>query len=407
MISFRRLESVFKLKEIIHRYKMIYQFRGTYCILNTNHKDHVDWANAYFRYVYHRESDARNLIKIDSKQLFNINSLVSNELYQQLSQYIQYYMPQQLNSVYEGEMDNIDCNDGSIVFYKQKRIIIISDQSFRQIYIIADPSSDEVKYEPARMIREIMSRYMERQGFFLLHASAVEKDGQAVLFCGNKGVGKTTIMLGLLARGYNLIGNDKVYVGIENRQVKLYSWPGPIGITTTSMTHFPQLQSAFQQLPKLMFPQKRLHPDEQLLAELGLEEQECSKLDLSIEETVSLFRRQLVREAVLHDLIVIGDYPSKVDFKPIQQQASILHILKHHFFYPRDDSDYPASDPSYPYWYGINNQGKRWMLLFETTVSIIARLIKVRTLSNVKIDPVQRKIEKIDQQLQKLRDSSK
>lgn len=406
MVSFKRIISLLALQQMMYRYKIIYSFKEIYCILLTNHKNHVQWTDAYFRYLYHRENDSNHIVKLMTKEQFWVYSIADTVLFRRLYQLVNEYAAQSLGHD-EEKMEQLDCAGGTLIYYPQKKLFILSDPAFKRVYIIADQETEAAVYEPARMIREIVTRSMERKGFFLLHAAAVEKDGQVVLLCGDKNTGKTTMMLGLLKLGYNLISNDKVYVGIENRQVKVYSWPGPVGITLETLMYFPQLQGELKRLQRLTFPQYRLHSEAMILVETGLAETDYSKLDLSMAEVVSILKRRLVREAALQQIIILGDYAESNNFQRITDTQTAIDLLKRHFFFPRDDHHYPPSDPSYPQWYGINNQAEKWKQLFEATVGIIAKLLPIRVWSKRKVNPVQAKFRQLDAYLQKLRDSSR
>jgi len=48
------------------------------------------------------------------------------------------------------------------------------------------------------------------------HAAAVSKDGKGILILGDKGSGKTSLMLALcITQGYEMIGNDSVIIGTQ------------------------------------------------------------------------------------------------------------------------------------------------------------------------------------------------
>lgn len=72
---------------------------------------------------------------------------------------------------------------------------------------------------------------LHRRGWLVLHGSAVEVDGQAVVLLGQKGAGKSTTAAALLARGHRLLTDDLVAVDVDGQpqcapgptQMKL--WP--------------------------------------------------------------------------------------------------------------------------------------------------------------------------------------
>ncbi|MGJ3558789.1 hypothetical protein ACR6C2_07365 [Streptomyces sp. INA 01156] len=71
----------------------------------------------------------------------------------------------------------------------------------------------------ARLAREVMRGQLLRDGWAVLHASAVvTEDGRTVLTFGSKGAGKTTTALALVARhGLGLLANDRVFVRPNDR----------------------------------------------------------------------------------------------------------------------------------------------------------------------------------------------
>lgn len=72
--------------------------------------------------------------------------------------------------------------------------------------------------------------WFRRQGFLVLHANAVVKDGRAVLLMGASGAGKTTITHALLERGCELVTDDLgvVDLGFVNTgTAKPIILPGP------------------------------------------------------------------------------------------------------------------------------------------------------------------------------------
>lgn len=52
-------------------------------------------------------------------------------------------------------------------------------------------------------------------GSFILHASCVSWNGQAVLFCGKSGAGKSSLALQLMAFGADLIADDQVLLSAD------------------------------------------------------------------------------------------------------------------------------------------------------------------------------------------------
>jgi hypothetical protein len=56
----------------------------------------------------------------------------------------------------------------------------------------------------------VLGFWLETAGWPVLHGATVEIDGQAVVFLGDSGGGKTTMAAGFLREGYGLLGDDHV-----------------------------------------------------------------------------------------------------------------------------------------------------------------------------------------------------
>ena len=63
-----------------------------------------------------------------------------------------------------------------------------------------------------------LSAVLHQRGFLALHASAVATTKGAVLFCGHRRAGKSTLAAALGQRGWPLVGDDKVAIYLENNQ---------------------------------------------------------------------------------------------------------------------------------------------------------------------------------------------
>jgi len=70
-----------------------------------------------------------------------------------------------------------------------------------------------------------------RQKKYLIHASAVERNGKGIIFAGLNGVGKSTLALYFLERGYKLLSDNFL---IFDRQ-KLYSFPEVLRISARTV----------------------------------------------------------------------------------------------------------------------------------------------------------------------------
>lgn len=92
--------------------------------------------------------------------------------------------------------------------------------------------AEDVATATARLTREMMRGLLLRDGWAVLHASAVVHEGRAILTFGSKGAGKTTTALALASRpGIGLLANDRVFVRPDERGgVDVLPWPSAAAV---------------------------------------------------------------------------------------------------------------------------------------------------------------------------------
>lgn len=77
-----------------------------------------------------------------------------------------------------------------------------------------------------RIFREVILLHAMLDGFVPMHASAVVDDmGNATVFFGNKGSGKSTSMFSHILRGFQPLSNDLVLIGKIDGVWKCIGWP--------------------------------------------------------------------------------------------------------------------------------------------------------------------------------------
>jgi hypothetical protein len=84
---------------------------------------------------------------------------------------------------------------------------------------------------------------LRRRGYYLIHAFAASRDGQAILIVGPSGSGKTTTGLSLILAGWRLLANDVLL--LEKRPDGVYALPTPGGTSVKRPTFalLPDLQA--------------------------------------------------------------------------------------------------------------------------------------------------------------------
>lgn len=77
----------------------------------------------------------------------------------------------------------------------------------------------------AWLFGSILTAALQMNDRFAIHASAVMKDNELTLFCGNSGVGKSTIASQLHSRGYPIFSDDKCVLKWAVKEETIYSYP--------------------------------------------------------------------------------------------------------------------------------------------------------------------------------------
>jgi hypothetical protein len=91
--------------------------------------------------------------------------------------------------------------------------------------ITIDPASDAILSDiRTYLLGSAMGALLHQRGLLPLHASAVEIEGQAVVFCGPSGAGKSSIALRLVKRGHRLLCDDICVIDTAAGAPRI--WPG-------------------------------------------------------------------------------------------------------------------------------------------------------------------------------------
>ena len=83
----------------------------------------------------------------------------------------------------------------------------------------------------------VFAALMSQRGKMVLHASAIELQGRAVILVGDKGQGKTTLGLKLLSMGGRLLSDDVTVLSFENGRAMILPGPPSVKAWPDSLGH--------------------------------------------------------------------------------------------------------------------------------------------------------------------------
>ena len=110
--------------------------------------------------------------------------------------------------------------DYYVKYYNDYNKSITCDKQTIEIHY---PFSDLTEASIIYMGYILMESQRAKNTMLTCHAACVEKNGNAILFLGRSGSGKTTLTINLgINYGYNLVGNDRVVIGLRNDNVYVF-----------------------------------------------------------------------------------------------------------------------------------------------------------------------------------------
>jgi len=97
--------------------------------------------------------------------------------------------------------------------------------------------------ERAAPLRHVLQGWLEREGLFVAHASAVARASGGVLVSGRTGSGKSTTAALCLMAGFGYLGDDNVVVSVGEAP-RAYSLYGVAKLSGVTLGWFPELAAA-------------------------------------------------------------------------------------------------------------------------------------------------------------------
>jgi len=82
---------------------------------------------------------------------------------------------------------------------------------------------------------------LKRRGLYGLHAGGVGAQGRALLLPGTSGSGKSTLALALARAGFDLLGDDTVFLARRGPDLRILAFPDELDLTDQTVSFFPEL----------------------------------------------------------------------------------------------------------------------------------------------------------------------
>ena len=117
----------------------------------------------------------------------------------------------------------------------------INREANRTVGIVRDPARWPLEhYQQAIFIS--LYQHLQVRGLYLIHASAIGRNGQAILFSAKSGAGKTTTMLTCVQAGFQFYSDDATLLRqTGDGQIEVVSLLGCMNVTERTLGWFPEL----------------------------------------------------------------------------------------------------------------------------------------------------------------------
>lgn len=119
-------------------------------------------------------------------------------------------------------------------------IIKIDD---KKMCIYVSETNDMYNIYLLRILRSIAYGINEDKGMILLHAAAVQYDEKGIVIIGEKGSGKTTMLINFIMSNANFISNDRVFI---NDKMEIISFPQALRIGVGSFENAKNMKRYYQ-----------------------------------------------------------------------------------------------------------------------------------------------------------------
>jgi len=125
------------------------------------------------------------------------------------------------------------------------------DMQRGEAYAVLSPSLAENPEQVCQvLINTILTNFITRHGYSMLHASALIKDENILLLQAPHGTGKSTTALRLLLNGYKLLSDSMVYIGERGGELWMGGFPvGRIKLRADMLPLFPALAAEAEAEP--------------------------------------------------------------------------------------------------------------------------------------------------------------
>ena len=307
--------------------------------------DNIDWANGYLSSFLLRDTSSVNV----QYQIIHISSV---ELIREIKHKIDRYsvspvtIPFYQNRVaFKFSSDHsryvivpinpkADERVNNAFFPDEEYYLVVN----KTIYILSSQLEKKYATEFTRIIRDVITKLSNNQGFFHLHGSAVEINNKGYLFCGGKGVGKTTLLLKLLdSIECSFVANDRILIGNDSGRICIHNWPTAVYLLLDTLKDYKNIYDDL--VNNKLIPE---YPQFRFWNKTHLERRyEKYKVGFLQDELARLFEKKITRKTNPRCVFLIKRTGSPVSIRELDCNDEELIESFHQNVFPIDEDQYP------------------------------------------------------------------
>ena len=148
-----------------------------------------------------------------------------------------------VRTVYEPETGEVlYAEDDDVLYVDYGRVRARVEASAGSALVSVLEPVEEVAWAATRPLVTLpLLELLKRRGVFGIHAGGVALDGQGVVLAGSSGAGKTTLALALALAGFDLLGDDMLFLRLQRDEPVLLAFPDELDVSETTVSFFPGL----------------------------------------------------------------------------------------------------------------------------------------------------------------------
>jgi hypothetical protein len=126
-----------------------------------------------------------------------------------------------------------------------------NEDEYRQLWLLSRP-----------LFTVPLIELLRREDLYNVHAAGVASGGRSVLFAGSTGSGKSTLAVALTRAGFDLLGDDMVFLQEDNGGLTARAFPDEVDVTDETASWFDELRPVAAAPLEAGWPKHRIRSEE-------------------------------------------------------------------------------------------------------------------------------------------------